>query len=139
MLVQEEWVARQCLTATNILENQEGFGDNHMNWIALDSEDQINQLQSLEKPSLIFKHSTRCNISNMALKFFEKEWDQEADVNLYFLDILANRNLSNKVAEVFQVHHESPQVILIKNGECILDASHQDISASELQEVLSTN
>lgn len=110
-----------------------------MNWIALDSEDQIQQLKSLEKPSLIFKHSTRCNISNMALKFFEKEWDKESDVNLFFLDILANRNLSNKVAEVFQVHHESPQVILIKNGECILDASHQDISASELQEVLSTN
>ena len=75
----------------------------------------------------------------MALKFFEKEWDKESDVNLFFLDILANRNLSNKVAEVFQVQHESPQVILIKNGECILDASHQDISASELQEVLSTN
>lgn len=110
-----------------------------MNWISLETEDQINLLKSQEKPSIIFKHSTRCNISNMALKFFEKEWDGSKDVTLYFLDIIANRTISNQVAETFQVHHESPQVILVKNGDCILDASHQDISAKELEEVLATN
>ncbi len=110
-----------------------------MNWIPLDSEDQIHLLKSQNKPSIIFKHSTRCHISNMALKFFEKEWDDSKDVNLYFLDIIAHRSISSKVAETFQVHHESPQVILVKNGDCILDASHQDISAKELEEVLSTN
>jgi bacillithiol system protein YtxJ len=110
-----------------------------MNWIALDSEDQIQLLKSQNKPSIIFKHSTRCHISNMALKFFEKEWDVTKDVNLYFLDIIANRSISNQVAETFHVHHESPQVLLLKNGDCILDASHQDISAKELEEVLATN
>ncbi len=110
-----------------------------MNWISLESEDQITQIKSQDKPSIIFKHSTRCHISNMSLKFFEKEWDQSKDVNLYFLDIIEHRAISNHVAEAFQVHHESPQVILVKNGECILDASHQDISAKELDEVLATN
>lgn len=110
-----------------------------MNWISLDSEEQIHQLKSQDKPSIIFKHSTRCHISNMALKFFEKEWDVTKDVNLYFVDIIANRTISNQVAEAFKVHHESPQVILLKNGDCILDASHQDISAKELEEVLSNN
>ncbi len=110
-----------------------------MNWISLESEDQIQTLRSQSKPSIIFKHSTRCHISNMALKFFEKEWDKSKDVNLYFLDIIEHRNVSNRVAETFHVHHESPQVILIKDGDCILDASHQDISAHELAEVLATN
>lgn len=110
-----------------------------MNWIPLDSEEQIQNIKLQDKPSIIFKHSTRCHISNMSLKFFEKEWQENNQVNLYFLDIIANRNVSNLVAEAFHVHHESPQAIVVKNGECILDASHQDISASEMAEVLATN
>ncbi len=110
-----------------------------MNWIPLESEEQILQLKSQDKPSIIFKHSTRCNISNMALRFFEREWEENDNVDLYFLDILANRGISQQIADTFHVHHESPQVILIHRGDCILDASHQDISAKELQEVLATN
>lgn len=110
-----------------------------MNWIPLSSEEQLLQLKSQDKPSVIFKHSTRCHISNMALRFFERDWEENPNVNLYFLDILEHRSLSQQIAESFHVHHESPQLILIHNGECILDASHQDISAKEVQEVLATS
>jgi bacillithiol system protein YtxJ len=110
-----------------------------LNWIPLETEEQINQIKSQKETSVIFKHSTRCNISNMVLRFFEKEWKHMDGVSIYYLDLLAYRELSSKVAEEFQVYHESPQILVIKNGECILDASHQDVSAQEIVEVLSTN
>lgn len=108
-----------------------------MNWIELYQADQISELKNKEGYSLVFKHSTRCSISNMALKFFERDWKDETPITCYFLDILRNREISNTIADVFQVHHESPQLILIHNGECILDASHSDISATEVEEVFS--
>jgi bacillithiol system protein YtxJ len=110
-----------------------------MNWIPLETEEQIDIIKSQAESSVIFKHSTRCHISNMVMRFFEKEWKALDGVNVYYLDLIAYRNLSNKVAETFQVHHESPQVIVVKNGECILDASHQDVSVQEITEVLVTN
>ena len=110
-----------------------------MNWIELNQADQISELKNKEGYSLVFKHSTRCSISNMALKFFERDWKDDLPIDCYFLDILRNRELSNTIAEVFQVHHESPQLILIHNGECILDASHSDISAAEVEEVFSSS
>lgn len=108
-----------------------------MNWIELNQSEQITEIKNKEGVSLIFKHSTRCSISKMALKFFERDWKEELKVDCYFLDILNNRNLSNQVAETFYVHHESPQLIVIRNSECILDASHSDISVEEVEEVLS--
>jgi bacillithiol system protein YtxJ len=108
-----------------------------MNWIELNQSEQISEIKNKEKASLIFKHSTRCSISKMALKFFERDWKEELEVDCYFLDILNNRNLSNQIAETFHVHHESPQIIVIRNTECILDASHSDISVEEVEEVLS--
>lgn len=110
-----------------------------MNWIPLETEEQIIAIKNHQEPSVIFKHSTRCNISNMVMRFFEKEWKPMNGVNVYYLDLIAYRNLSTKVAELFQVHHESPQIIVVKDGECILDASHQDVSASEIIELLATN
>jgi bacillithiol system protein YtxJ len=110
-----------------------------MNWIPLETEEQIALIKNEADPSVIFKHSTRCHVSNMVLRYFEKEWKALDGVKVYYLDLITYSNLSNKVAETFQVHHESPQVIVVKNGECILDASHQDVSAQEIAEVLATN
>ncbi len=107
-----------------------------MHWIELNQQEQLESILSSSEPVVLFKHSTRCSVSNMALKYFEKEWDQEQNLPTYFLDVIQNRSLSNMIAERLQVHHESPQVLLIKNSECILDASHQDISATEILEEL---
>ena len=104
-----------------------------MNWNYLTDEGQLQEIiaQSQNKPQVIFKHSTRCSISAVALQRMQKA-KQPDGLDFYFLDLLAHRPLSNKVAEVFGVHHESPQVLLIKDGKCIFDESHLGISMNNL-------
>lgn len=106
-----------------------------MNWITLTNEEELQQLilNSNEKPQVIFKHSTRCSISSMAKNRLERS-KQPGEVDFYFLDLIKYRNLSNRVAEHFSVYHESPQVLLIKNGECIYDESHSGIKMEEILE-----
>ncbi len=91
---------------------------------------------SPQQPVAIFKHSTRCSISRMALKQFENEFDLEGSVTPYYLDLLNHRDISNEIATRFQVYHQSPQLLLIKEGKSIYDASHSDIDAVELKERL---
>lgn len=87
--------------------------------------------ESHQKKVAIFKHSTRCFISKTVLKNFEKEVsDSDKDVAYYFLDLLAHRDLSNKIADDFDVEHQSPQLIVLENGNAIKNASHQSISVS---------
>ena len=108
-----------------------------MSWISLQSADQVNEIKQKQGYSLIFKHSTRCSISMMAKRRFELEWDElPTDMPLYFLDLIKYRNLSGEVAQIFQVHHESPQLLLIKDGECVLDQSHGAISVEEALSVI---
>lgn len=110
-----------------------------MNWIPLASVDQIDKIitRSSQVPCVIFKHSTRCSISSMAKFRLEGDWDIAIDdVEPYFLDLIAHRDVSNEVAEKFSVYHESPQILLIKDGECTYDSSHLDITVEELKEGL---
>ncbi len=103
-----------------------------MNWLPLTSADQLNQIKSAAGYSIIFKHSTRCPISSMAKRKVELDWDSlPSDTPLYYLDLIAYREVSALVAEVFRVHHESPQLLLIKDGECVYESSHGDISIDE--------
>lgn len=106
-----------------------------MNWTPLTDEQQLETIkeESKSQPVVIFKHSTRCSISSMAKNRLDRE-DAPAGVRFYYLDLIAYRALSNKIAEVFQVHHESPQVLLIKNGECTYDESHNGINMNEIEE-----
>ena len=108
-----------------------------MNWTSLESANQIDAIKQQPGYSLIFKHSTRCSISMMAKRRFEMDMDKlPADMPLYFLDLIKHRDLSGLVAQDFHVHHESPQMLLIKDGECILDQSHGGISVEEALELL---
>jgi bacillithiol system protein YtxJ len=114
-----------------------------INWIPLTNLGQLNEIVALsnEKPVAIFKHSTRCSVSRFALKQFEVETLQcniftEDNVSAYFLDLIEYRNVSNEIANLFQVVHQSPQVLLIKNGQSVYDVSHSDIDAKELAERL---
>ena len=108
-----------------------------MQWINLSDREQINSIKEAAGYAVIFKHSTRCAISSMAKRNFELSWDLiPASIPLYFLDLINYRDISALVAETFQVQHESPQVLLIKDGECVLDASHSDISAEEIAETI---
>lgn len=106
-----------------------------MQWKNLTDIDQLNEIKKDSGYSVIFKHSTRCSVSLMAKRGFESDWNAiPENTPLYFLDLIAHRDISAQIAELFQVHHESPQVLLIRDGECILDASHSDISAEEIAE-----
>lgn len=108
-----------------------------MTWVNLTSADQLNEIKNVDGYSLIFKHSTRCSISMMAKRNFEFNWEViPVDTKLYFLDLISFREISNSVAEVFNVAHQSPQILLIKDGDCVLEASHSDISAEEVAEVI---
>ena len=104
-----------------------------MHWIHLTDEEQLKQIitKSQIRPQVIFKHSTRCSISAVALQRLQKV-AQPSDIDFYFLDLLAYRGLSNKVAESFKVHHESPQVLVIRDGDCVYDESHMGISMNEI-------
>jgi bacillithiol system protein YtxJ len=106
-----------------------------INWIPLTDLGQLNEIisSSNEKPMVIFKHSTRCIVSRTALKQFENEYDLDNQVDAYFLDLLEHRDISNEIASRFGVYHQSPQLLLIKDGKSVYDVSHSDIDAGELK------
>ncbi|UKT64124.1 bacillithiol system redox-active protein YtxJ [Pedobacter mucosus] len=108
-----------------------------MTWVNLNSIAQLDEIKGASGYSLIFKHSTRCSISMMAKKNFELDWNViPEDTKLYFLDLISYRDISNAIATLFEVAHQSPQILLIKDGDCVLEASHSDISADEVAEVI---
>ena len=112
-----------------------------MNWMELTEEQQLEQIitQSKEKPIVIFKHSTRCSISAMAKNRLERETAPDG-ISFYYLDLIRFRAISNKIAEDFKVYHQSPQVLVIKNGDCTYEESHNGISMTDIAaEVVSMN
>ncbi len=104
-----------------------------MNWINITSAGQLDEIKerSRLKPQVIFKHSVRCSISSMAKNRLERS-DQPADIDFYYLDLINYRSLSNRLSEEFEVWHESPQVLVIKDGKCIYDESHTAIRMDEI-------
>lgn len=106
-----------------------------MEWKQLSDLDQLNDVVDLsnEKAVLIFKHSTRCSISRFALKQFENDFDLEEKITPYFLDLLNHRDVSNEIATRFEVFHQSPQIILIKNEKAIFSSTHDAINADDLK------
>lgn len=106
-----------------------------MNWMPLTDEATIETIrtQSHTTPVVIFKHSTRCSISSMALSRLERA-DAPEGVPFYYLDLIRHRPVSNKVADVFNVWHESPQVLVIRGGQCVYDESHGGIHMADIAE-----
>lgn len=111
-----------------------------MNWIPLESIEQLQQIKQAAGYTILFKHSTRCSISLMAKRKFEFEWDAlPENISIYFLDLLKYRPVSNAIAEEFNVQHQSPQLLLVKDGECIYQTSHGEISAEDAAEQISVH
>lgn len=113
-------------------EKQESF----INWIPLTSIEQLKEIkkQSKNEAVAIFKHSTRCGISSMVIKRFVSSFDEELkDFKVYYLDLLSYRDLSSEVGYEFQVLHQSPQLLVIKNGVAVAHASHYNIAQIDLK------
>lgn len=104
-------------------------------WIPLNTQNQLEEIEkkSAIKTQVIFKHSTRCGISSMVMNQFVDAYHlSEHDLDLYYLDLLNYRDVSNEVGYKFQVIHESPQLLVIRNGITVAHASHGDINALDL-------
>lgn len=111
-----------------------------MNWHQLEDAAQLESIkaESFEHPVLLFKHSTTCSISATALNRLERNWKQEnvGTLKPYYLDLLQKRPISTQIAQSFAVEHQSPQVLIISNGECIYNESHFGISFGEIASVI---
>ena len=108
-----------------------------MNWHPLTSVEQLEEImdESKNTPVVIFKHSTACSISSTAKSRLERQWAGAGldHVKPYYLDLISYRPVSNEVAEVLQVRHQSPQLLLVQDGVCTYDASHLGISVDALK------
>jgi len=103
-------------------------------WQALTELSQLDEIGQLSKgkTQLIFKHSTRCGISRMVMNQFVTMYDLDLNADLYYLDLLNYRDVSNEIGYKFQVMHQSPQLLIIKNGTAVAHASHGAINDLEL-------
>ena len=107
----------------------------YINWLPLTSLEQLEEikLQSKTEAVLIFKHSTRCSISSMVFKRFEALFTEKHQyLKVYYLDLLNYRDISDEVGYTFQVMHQSPQLLVIKNEVSVFNASHYEISETDL-------
>lgn len=109
----------------------------HPDWKSLESMDALAEIVADRSDAIfvLFKHSTRCGVSGTILHRLIREWPfQAGEVNFYYLDLIRYRDISNAIAQQLQVQHESPQIIVLKNGQVVFDASHYQIDAEVLKE-----
>lgn len=107
-----------------------------MNWQPLNNINQLDEidLQSFTEPIVLFKHSTTCPISGMAKNRVEMNWD--LPYKAYYLDLLKHRDISAAIASKYGIQHESPQMLVIVQGLCVLNESHLNIHPSLVAEAL---
>ena len=120
----------------NTSNSTESTNEN-VKFYTLDKMEQFDEIDEISqtKPVVLFKHSTRCSISRMALKQFDAEFNYpEEKIDWYLLDLLNHRDLSNEIASRFNIVHQSPQIVVIRNGKAVFNASHDSISAEDLKQ-----
>lgn len=120
-------------------KEEQVVNESNINWIPFNSLQQLEEIKELSKQEtiLIFKHSTRCGISRMVIKMFEKQFDESMkDLKVYYLDLLNFREISNEVGYTFQVLHQSPQLLVIQNETAMAHASHYDITTLDVKSYL---
>jgi len=119
----------------SIFGSSESKEEKALPWQELVSVRQLDGIEekSNEKTQVIFKHSTRCGISRMVMNQFVSAYDLALNLDLYYLDLLSYRNVSNEIAARFQLMHESPQLVIIRNGAIVAHASHGAINDLDLE------
>jgi bacillithiol system protein YtxJ len=107
-----------------------------MNWNPLTTIDQLAIIdeESIQQPVMLLKHSTRCSISSAALGRLERNLDEGSGMKVYYLDLIAYRDVSNAIASRYGIEHQSPQVIVLKNGKAVYHESHMGIQPDEITE-----
>jgi bacillithiol system protein YtxJ len=117
--------------------NESESSKEDVKYFELDKMEQFDEIDEISKtkPVVLFKHSTRCSISRMALKQFDAEFNfPEEKIDWYLLDLLNHRDLSNEIASRYNVVHQSPQIVVIRNGKVVFNESHDSIAAEDLKQ-----
>ncbi len=104
-----------------------------INWIPLTDSKQLDEIiiNSSTKYQAIFKHSTRCGISSGVKRQFERQEDTD-EVDFYYLDLLSYRSISDEIASRFGILHQSPQLVVFKDGGVVAHGSHYDIMSVKI-------
>lgn len=113
--------------------------ESELPWIPLESLSQLDEIETKSKSrvQVVFKHSTTCGISRMVMNMFKSSYNIPAEqIDLYYLDLLSYREVSNGVADKFKVVHQSPQLLVIKNGVVVAHDSHGAINELSLEKYL---
>lgn len=102
----------------------------NMDWITITSEEQVQDIAKSNEPAIIYKHSPRCMTSLMAYRQLKSEVNGQGGLNLpiYIVDVISNRRESQFIAHTFDVEHQSPQILVVKNGQSVFDTSHEGVS-----------
>ncbi|MFI5187192.1 MAG: bacillithiol system redox-active protein YtxJ [Chitinophagales bacterium] len=110
-----------------------------MHWIHLTDEDQLQKIivRSQEKPQVIFKYSSHCDLSEAIFNRLQKNCCP-GDIDFHFLDLVSHEDISTKISEIFHISNQPSQVLLIKDGECIFQESHSEISLEQIIEHATT-
>ena len=118
----------------NIFGSSEPKEEKLLPWQDLTNVSQLDEIEqrSKTKTQVVFKHSTRCGVSSMVMNQFVSMYDVDANLDLYYLDLLGHRDVSNEIGYKFQVMHQSPQLLIIKNGTTVAHASHGGINDIDL-------
>ena len=122
----------------NIFGSSEPKEEKLLPWQPLTQVSQLDEIEerSKTKTQVVFKHSTRCGISSMVMNQFVSMYDLDANLDLYYLDLLSHRDVSNEIGFKFQVMHQSPQLLIIKNGVTVAHASHGAINEIDLKRLV---
>jgi bacillithiol system protein YtxJ len=120
------------LKIIKLIESIVSVKSRKMNWNILNSIDQLSEIdeKSKGKTQILFKHSTRCSVSTFAKRILESEYSESVadQADVYYLDLISFRDVSGEIANRYNVQHESPQLLVIKEGKCIHHSSHSDVS-----------
>lgn len=121
----------------NILGSSSESNTPNIHWIPLTDMNQLEIIKKSNKAVGVFKHSTRCGTSMMVKRRFESNFDLTVDeIDLYYLDVLSYRPISNELASLYNLMHESPQLLIIKNNQLIADGSHGGVIDLDLKSVV---
>lgn len=110
-----------------------------INWREVETEADLDELIKSSESSkvLLFKHSNRCGISSTALNRLEKSWETELNsVPTFIIDVVRNRKLSQMIADRIDIPHQSPQILILKNSDCIYSESHMGIRYDEIKDLI---
>lgn len=116
--------------------------DKELEWLNLGSVEDLDAAiaHSFEQTVLLFKHSTRCSISSSALDRLTRKWNgEEVFVRTFYLDLLNHRDISSTIASKLNIEHQSPQMILVKDGVAIFNSSHMNIDFEDVKEYAPAN